>query len=213
MATLSNSAKKGTAELDPALEADLVRRAQGGDESALEQLLAAHQDRVYRTALRFFGGREEAAFELAQEVLISAFRHISQFHGRSRFSTWLYRITANLAKNRFVVENREKARFTSLDAPHAGDEDERPREWEDRGARDPRQAAADSELLGLLHERIEELDSEWREVIVLRFFEQLSYEEIADILELPLGTVKSRINRARKMLRESMKDFLRETQA
>lgn len=200
-------------DMDPAREADLVQRAQDGDQTALEELLSAHQDRVYRTALRFLGGREEESFELAQEVLVSAFRHIKKFRGTSRFSTWLYRITANLAKNRFVVENREKARYTSLDAPHAGDEDERPRQWEDAGARDPRDAAADNELMETLHERIEELDVEWREVVVLRFFEQLSYEEIGETLDLPIGTVKSRINRARKMLRESMKDVLKERRA
>ncbi len=191
-------------------EEQLIRQAQSGDESALESLLSAHQDLVYRTALRFLGGREEAAFELAQEVLVSAFRHIKRFRGESRFSTWLYRITSNLAKNRFVVENRERARFTSLEAPRSHESgDEQPRDWPDKKG-DPRAAASDREKLALLLERLETLEPEWKEVLVLRFFEDLSYEEIANVLNVPVGTVKSRLNRARRALREAMGDMLQE---
>jgi RNA polymerase sigma-70 factor, ECF subfamily len=191
-------------------EEQLIRQAQAGDQAALEALLSAHQDLVYRTALRLLGGREEAAFELAQEVLISAFRHISRFRGDSRFSTWLYRITSNLAKNRFVVENRERARFTSLDAPRRPDSDDaHPRDWADRSP-DIRTKAADREKLALLLTRLETLELEWREVLVLRFFEDLSYDEIADVLEVPVGTVKSRLNRARRALRDAMGDALQE---
>jgi RNA polymerase sigma-70 factor (ECF subfamily) len=191
-------------------EEQLIRQAQKGDESALEALLSAHQDLVYRTALRFLGGREEAAFELAQEVLVSAFRHISRFRGESRFSTWLYRITANLAKNRFVVENRERARFTSLEAPRSNDSGEdQPRDWAD-DQQDVRSAAAGREKVAILLQRLETLEPEWREVLVLRFFEDLSYEEIAEVLRVPVGTVKSRLNRARRALREAMGDVLQE---
>jgi RNA polymerase sigma-70 factor (ECF subfamily) len=191
-------------------EQQLVRQAQSGDESALEALLSAHQDIVYRTALRFLGGREEAAFELAQEVLISAFRHIKRFRGESRFSTWLYRITSNLAKNRFVVENRERARFTSLEAPRSNESGEdAPRDWAD-GQRDVRAVASDREKVALLVQRLEDLEPEWREVLVLRFFEDMSYEEIAEALVVPVGTVKSRLNRARRALREAMGDVLLE---
>lgn len=189
-------------------EKDLIRRAQGGDEAATERLLAAHQDRVFRTALRFTGGDPEEATELAQEVLISAYRHLGKFRVESRFSTWLYRITSNLAKNRYVVQNRERARYESLDAPRRQD-DERPRDWADE-ARSPRDAAHDAEMLETLQAHIAALEPEWREVLVLRFFEDMSYEEIAETLDLPLGTVKSRINRARRALRESMHDILEE---
>ncbi|MEQ8820741.1 MAG: sigma-70 family RNA polymerase sigma factor [Sumerlaeia bacterium] len=196
-------------ELTREQERDLVERAQAGDQRALERLLAAHQDRTYRTALRFLGGREEEAFELAQEVLISAFRHIHQFRAESKFSTWLYRITSNLAKNRFVVENREKARYTSLEAPAGNDEDAEPRQWEAGGV-DARTLASDREAVKLMQERMATLDPEWQQVLTLRFFEELSYEEISEALEVPIGTVKSRINRARKALREAMADWLEE---
>jgi RNA polymerase sigma-70 factor (ECF subfamily) len=209
---VSNKATYGSGGLSRDEERALVERAQAGDEQALEELLAAHQDLVYRTALRFTAGREEPAFELAQEVLISAFRHIRKFRAQSRLSTWLYRITANLAKNRYVVENRERARFTSLDNPSSGENDVRPREWRDAGV-GPRQQAEGNEAMEILHERLSRLEPEWREVIVLRYFEDLSYEEIAEVLDVPLGTVKSRINRARRMLRELMEDVMEEGHA
>lgn len=205
---MSDSAKSPAGDLDPAHERDLVSRAQAGDEAALEALLSACQDRVYRTALRFSAGDEESAAELAQEVLVAAYRKIRKFRGDSRLHTWLYRITANLAKNRYVVQNRERKRFSSLDAP-LGDDSGRPRDFADSGV-DPRQAAAGREMFELLQQRLDDLEPEWREVIVLRFFEDQSYEEIAEALDLPLGTVKSRISRARKALRELMKDALDE---
>lgn len=185
-------------------ERALVESAQRGDQQALEELLAMNQDFTYRSALRFTNGREEAAYELAQEVLISAFRHIGKFRGESRFSTWLYRMTANFAKNRWVVENRERSRYVSLEAPSNDDEDQRAHDWADEAV-DQRTLAADREALALLREKMADLEPEWREVLELRFFEDMSYEEIAESLEVPLGTVKSRINRARAALRTAMK--------
>lgn len=204
---MSNEAKNGADSSFLPQERDLIRRAQGGDEEALEQLLASHQDLVYRTALRFTAGREEAAFELAQEVLVSAFRNIAKFRLESRFSTWLYRITSNLAKNRYVVENRERQRFTSLDETYG--EDHKPRDWAD-AALSPRGEAYGHEVMEILHSRLALLEPEWREVLVLRYFEDLSYEEVAQVLDIPIGTVKSRINRARRALKEVMVDVVEE---
>ncbi len=205
---MSNETNTG-GELTREEERELVRRAQDGDEQALECLLEAHQDMVFRTALRYLSGREEAACELAQEVLISAFRHIKKFRAESRFSTWLYRITANLAKNRFVVENRERARFTSMDSTASDDDNRRPRDWAGSDP-DPRALAEGREGIEILHERLEQLEPEWREVVVLRFFENMSYDEISNVLDIPIGTVKSRINRARRALRELLGDLMTE---
>jgi RNA polymerase sigma-70 factor (ECF subfamily) len=211
-AQVSNKATYGSDGLSREAERDLVQRAQAGDGQALDDLLAAHQDLVYRTALRFTAGREEAAQELAQDVLISAFRNITKFRAEARLSTWLYRITVNLAKNRYVVENRERERFSSLDQPISGDDSERLREWAAAGP-SPRQEAEGNQAMAILHERLGRLEPEWREVIVLRYFEDLSYEEIADVLDVPIGTVKSRISRARRALREVMEDVLEEGHA
>ena len=204
---MSHRPNKGPEELGPDEERELVRRAQDGDKVAMEQLLAACQDRVYRTALTFTGGDEESAFELSNEVLVSAYRHITKFRGNCRLHTWLYRITSNLAKNRYVVQNRERKRTTSMDSPPGGDEDAPARDFAD-DAIDPREAASGRELQRLLLERLQLLEPEWRDVLLLRFVEDQSYEEISDALGLPLGTVKSRINRARGMLKELMKDVM-----
>jgi len=186
-------------------EKKLILLAQDGDESALESLLSLHQDMIYRTSLKLMAGNDEEAFDLSQEVLMTAFRKIGQFRAESKFSTWLYRMTTNLAKNRYVVINRERKRFVSME--NKKDDDDRPMEWQDEGV-SPRTQAIGNEQMQLMEERLADLEPEWREIIVLRFIEDMSYEEISDTLDLPLGTVKSRINRARRALRDAMQDLL-----
>lgn len=186
-------------------EKKLILLAQDGDESALESLLSMHQDMIYRTSLKLMAGNDEEAFDLSQEVLMTAFRKIGQFRAESKFSTWLYRMTTNLAKNRYVVINRERKRFVSME--NKKDDDDRPMEWKDEGI-SPRTQAIGNEQMQLMEERLADLEPEWREIIVLRFIEDMSYEEISDTLDLPLGTVKSRINRARRALRDAMQDLL-----
>lgn len=187
-------------------EAELLDAARGGDREALERLLTMHQDRIFRGALVQVGGDEEGALEVAQEVLISAARHLGQFRGESKFSTWLYRMMINHSKNRAVAQGRRAARFVSLDMA-SNPEMERPREFAS-GAPSPRETAVHSESVALLHARMGQLPEEYRTVLVLRFMEDRSYEEIADILEVPVGTVKSRLNRARGELRRLMGDVL-----
>lgn len=199
---MSDSMERG----DDGAERELVARARAGDGAALESLLALHQDRVYRTALGMVGGDQEAAFEVAQEVLVSAFRHFHQFRGASKFSTWLYRMVANFTKNLQVSRGRQRRRFVSLDAPARTDSSgEIPRDFAATGV-DAREAAAGKELMGILQQRLSELPPEFRDVLVLRYIEDLSYEEISGSLEIPLGTVKSRVNRARIELRKAMGD-------
>lgn len=191
-----------------ATESALIVRARNGDASALERLLASHQDRVYRTALGFVAGDEEAAFELAQEVLISAFRHIGQFRGDAKFSTWLYRMTVNFSKNRAVAEGRHKRRFVSSNVKKGdGSDDEIERPFRARGP-SAREQAAGNEMMEILHARLGHLSEEFRTVIVLRYIEDRSYEEISEAVGAPIGTVKSRVNRARAELRKLMGDVL-----
>jgi RNA polymerase sigma-70 factor (ECF subfamily) len=195
-------------QLPPDQEKLLIDKARGGDSAAMDALLSAHQDRVYRTALGLLGGDAEAAFEVAQEVLVSVFRHLEQFRGESRFSTWLYRMTVNFSKNRSVATGRRNARFVSLDAPPKGDDEEaRPREHATERP-SPREEAAGGEMMTLLMARMEELPEEFRSVLVLRYVEDRSYEEISETLGVPLGTIKSRINRGRGELRRLMADVL-----
>lgn len=203
---MSNSQGQRDTQRD---EAELIRAAQEGDRAAMDSLLAAHQDGVYRAALAQVAGNEEAAFELAQEVLVSAFRHLNQFRGESRLSTWLYRAVVNHGKNRAVAEGRRSKRFVALEFQRQG--------GDSSGevalplvstTPDPRQQASANEAVAMVHQHLAALPEEFRSALLLRYVEDYSYEEIAAALGINLGTVKSRINRGRGMLRDAMGHLL-----
>jgi len=207
--SLSQVAAFGEAVAAPHVSAEelLVERCKAGDSLAFDELISAHQDRVLNTAFRLMGNYEEA-LDLTQEVFLNCFRKIANFKGDSALSTWLYRITVNTAKNRWKYQqSRGMHRTTSLDAPMEADDEERVRQFPDSQPT-PRKVATDREAMSWLEENLQRLGDEHREVLVLRYIEELSYEEIAEILKLSLGTVKSRIHRARHELREAMGEIL-----
>lgn len=195
---------------DPANEADLIRRAQGGEEAAMEALLSNHQDRVFRTALMRLGGDDDAAADVTQQVLISAFRNIRTFRGESKFSTWLHRMTVNFATNAQVSAGRRTARFVSLDAPRESESGDEVMVAPIGPGPSPREQASGGEVMALLLRRLEEVPVEFRAALKHRYLEDMSYEEISEILQLPLGTIKSRINRGRAELRRLMSDVFPE---
>lgn len=192
-------------------EVDLwVKQAQAGEREAFERLLVHFQDRVWRRAMYRLRDADEAE-DLAQEVLLLCFRKIHQFRGESKFWTWLCRIVDNQVKNRIGwLQRRGKGKTYSLDAPML-DEDggENNLLWEppDQSA-DPRREAEGREAVAQLNQCLESLTPDHREILLLRFSDELSYEEIAAKLDVTLGTVKSRINRARAELRTLMSDYL-----
>ncbi len=188
-------------------EAALVERCKAGDSVAFDELISGHQDRVFNTAFRLMGNYDEA-LDLTQEVFLNCFRKIANFKGDSALSTWLYRITVNTAKNRWKYQqSRGMNRTTSLDAPMEADDEERVKQFPDSQPT-PRKVATDREAMGFLEEHLLTLNEEHREVLVLRYVDELSYEEIAEMLSLSLGTVKSRIHRARNELRDGMQEYL-----
>lgn len=194
-------------------EVDLwVKQAQEGDREAFEKLIVHFQDRVWRRAMYRIRDADEAE-DLAQEVFLLCFRKIHQFRGESKFWTWLCRVVDNQVKNRIGwLQRRGRGKTYSLDAPIAGDESgENDLRWDppDTGA-DPRREAEGREAVVRLNACLESLTPDHREILLLRFSDELSYEEIAAKLEVTLGTVKSRINRARAELRTLMSDFLEE---
>lgn len=196
--------------VDDAHQHALLQRARSGDMAAMDALLSSHQDRIFRTALGLLGGDEETAAEVAQQVLISAFRHLHQFRGQSRFSTWLYRMTVNFIKNHHTAENRRRARFVPLEPPGGQSDEAAPRSVADRAASEapsPHEQASQRQMEALVFQKIEELPEEFRAVLVLRYVEDASYEEIAEALDVPLGTVKSRVNRGRAELRRLMAPY------
>lgn len=173
-----------------------------GDSSAFETLVGRYKDRVYTVAYRFLGNHEDAQ-DVAQEVFVRAYRGLDGFKGDSKVYTWLYSITGNLARNK-LRDSKRKGRNKGMSledlerrAPGAAQELASTRET-------PENAATRHETEEALQACLEELPEHYRIVFVLRTFEQLSYEEIADAVGCPKGTVKSRLNHARKILHEGL---------
>ncbi|MBN1515838.1 sigma-70 family RNA polymerase sigma factor [Candidatus Sumerlaeota bacterium] len=186
---------------------DVVRCVQNGDHELFEILVRRYQDRVYNTALRLIGNADDAA-DITQEVFLNCFRKIDLFRGDSEFLTWLYRITVNMVKNRWTYRERRGygKTYSLFDVEH---EDDRPLEAKLKSTSPgPHDLARDRELKDILMEKMGEIDPDYREVLVLRCVEQLSYEEIADVLNTSIGTVKSRIHRARELIRRKMEKYI-----
>jgi len=180
-------------------DAELIRNVQAGDGGAFDLLVERHYRAVYNTAYRMVG-TPAAAADATQMALIRAYEALPSFRGDASFSTWLYRITMNVCLDEL---RRLKNRPLSLTEE---DEDGTPlgeRDVPDT-AEEPVQAAEQRELQRLVHEAIGRLAEDYRTVIVLYDIRGLSYRQISDVLEIPLGTVKSRLNRARNALREEM---------
>lgn len=176
---------------------ELVRRFKAGDRSAYDELASRYEDRVFTLCLRWIGHRQVAE-EVAQDVLIALYRSLAGFRGESKVSTWIYRVAVNHCKNRRLYRQRRKHdRHEPLEGRER--DDAPPRQLEAQGpGTDVRIHRSEAERV--IHEALEKLDDNFRTIIVLRDIESLSYEEISNILDLPRGTVKSRLHRARSEL-------------
>lgn len=181
-------------------EQELVARAKSGDADAFAQLVEANQNRIYSLALRMVGNPEDAA-DLAQEAFLSAWRGLERFQGEAAFSTWLYRLTSNACIDFLRKEKRKRAAGSVLylDDTEEGATLDLP----DYDA-DPHRQLEQSEVREAIANGLAELSPEHRKVLALREVSGLSYAEIADILGLEEGTVKSRISRARLALRKKL---------
>jgi len=174
---------------------DLVARLRAGDPRAFEDLVRGYQHRVFGVALRMLGSRAEAE-DIAQDVFLRVHRAVRDFRGEARLSTWLYGIASNLCLNRLASADRKRMRHDDdalMQAP--GD------------AVDATAAMEHAEVQAALRQAIAELPDERRLVVVLRDLEGLSYEEIAQALDLEPGTVRSRLHRARLDLKSKMERF------
>ncbi len=179
-------------------EAEIIERARKGDAEAFGVLVERYQRRVANVALAVVHNQDDA-IELAQETFVRAYENLSKFESRSSFSTWLYRIAANLAIDFW----RREGRHVVLRGEDA--ENEMRRLPSDRG--DSFKDASRKELSARLTAALEELTPEHRTVILLREVEGLSYDEISEVLQCPRGTVMSRLHYARNRLRELLKDI------
>jgi RNA polymerase sigma-70 factor, ECF subfamily len=182
-------------------EAELIERAAKGDAQAFGQLVERYQRRVVGVAMAVVHNQDDA-IELAQETFIRAYENLSKFESRSSFSTWLYRIAANLS----IDFRRREGRHVVLRGADADNEFNRIPT--DQG--DSFKEASRTELSARLREALGELTPEHRAVILLREVEGLSYDEISDVLQCPRGTVMSRLHYARGRLRGILKDLSEE---
>ena len=166
-------------------------------------------DRVFSLTLRMLGNREEAE-DLAQEVFITVFKSIDSFRGDSKFSTWLYRITANHCKNRIkYLSRRHDRKKSEFDEEQTGGAMTSAASSPNR-ARRPDEQMQSSQMELLIQEAIQSLKEEHRLLIILSDVEELSMKEICDITGLAEGTVKSRIHRARKILQKKLAKHMEE---
>ena len=191
-APLSGAAtREKLSELD---DAAIVAAFLGGNERAFQELVERYQTRLLNFIYRTIGDREKAE-DLVQEVFIRVYRHIHRFDRSKKFSTWVYTIASNLAKNE--LRNRSRNPIVLFQTiKNSWEDEDRPLQFEDSSSR-PDDMYRKRHLRELVEESVAKLPEHHRQVFVLRELEGKSYEEIAEITDCNLGTVKSRLNRAR----------------
>ena len=187
------------------IDHQLVVRVQQGDKKAFDLLVMKYQVRVSKLVSRFLRNQSDVP-DVVQEAFIKAYRALPNFRGDSAFYTWLYRIAINTAKNHLVAQSR-KSPANSIDAQEA--EDYGASEWLNEYASPEREALA-AELESTIHRAMGELPPDLREAITLREIEGLSYEDIAAVMDCPIGTVRSRIFRAREAIDSRLEPMLDE---
>ena len=187
----------------------LVEQCQHGDSEAMEKLILRYQNRIYNVILKICANNDDAA-ELTQDTFVKIIEGINNFEGRSSFYTWAFRIGVNLTLN--YCKRRVKLGLTSLDT-EANSKDSEAKEvlkqfLQDESSPDPIVVAQNKELCQLVMAGLMKLDEPQRAVVVLRDIEGMNYAEIAEVLDIEIGTVKSRISRGRRNLRDIMEAIL-----
>lgn len=183
--------------MEPQIEAELLQRCRGGDERAYQQLVRTYQSQVFSIALRMVRSREDAE-DVAQETFVRVFRSLDRYDPNRPFAAWLYTIVSRLAIDHL---RRRRVRPVPLVHREPGSEEERLLDVEDPGPL-PDEITSNAEEEARTDHLIQRLPPHYRIIVMLRHQQDLSYEEIAVALNLPLGTVKARIHRARALLKD-----------
>ncbi len=186
----------------PALEPDLVERARQGDARSFDRLVQEHYVLAYNTAYRMLGNPDQAD-DATVEAFARAYRSLERFRGESSFSTWLYRIVTNVCLDYL----RGPTQYTTSLDEGTGEDGTLSREVPDE-SQNPPLTALQHRRQGTVHDALQHLSSEHRAVLVLYDLNGFSYEEVGSILGIPVGTVKSRLNRARHALKEELAPHL-----
>ncbi len=181
----------------------LVERAQRGDRRAFDLLVLKYQQKILKLVMRYVRDQSDA-LDVSQEAFVKAYRALPAFRGESAFYTWLYRIAINTAKNHLVALQRKPVEY-ALDAQ---DPDTAERNSQLREEEDPEGLAMQEELRQTVERALAELPEELRTAIMLREIEGLSYEEIAAAMDCPVGTVRSRIFRARETIDSAIRPLI-----
>ena len=193
------------------VEARLVERAKAQDEKAFEQIMNLYADRLYNYILRMVGNATDAE-DLVQETFLRAYQGLPNFDGRASLGTWLYRIATNLC----IDHRRRRARrVPTVSYSLQEDENGEPAEWDipDYHTPNPLDAALNRELERVVEDAISKLSPKLKTVLLLYDVEELSYEEIARVLNIPIGTVKSRLNHARTQIQRAVAAYLEDAPA
>jgi len=183
----------------------LVKKSQKRDYPSFEKLVKRYEKKIYNLAYRIMGNREDAS-DVLQETFLQAFKKLAGFKGKAKFSTWLYRIAVNICLMR--KRKRKKMEIVSLDVPIlTKKEDEIKRELRDDWSESPLATLENKEVKKTLSEAIDLLPEEYRTVFLLRGLNGLSNEEVANVLKISLPAVKSRLHRARLLLRDRLSQY------
>lgn len=177
-------------------DAECVKRVQRGDTDSFEILVRRHQKAIFNLVYRLLGDYDEAA-EIAQEVFLSAFKSIHQFRGEANFSTWLYRIGLNHASTRRKSLRSAQQRHIPLDGTEVIAD----------CSVDPAKDAEHKEIQNRVQQALDSLDPEDARIILLRDLQDVTYEDVSEMLDIPIGTVKSRLHRARQALRARLAPY------
>ena len=192
-------------------DAVLVQQCRTGDSAAMERLILKYQHRIYNTILKICANTDDAA-ELTQDTFVKVIENIARFQGRSSFYTWIFRIAVNLTLNH--CRRKTKLQIRSLEAETVEISESRRKLLKDylsdEKAQDPEEVAQNRELGQIALEALNRLSEEQRAVLVLRDIEGMNYARIAVVLNVQLGTVRSRLSRARGSLKQIMEAFVNE---
>jgi len=188
----------------------LIEQYRKGDSAAMEQLVLRYQNRIYNVILKICADPDDAA-ELTQETFVKVIENLNKFEGRSGFYTWTFRIAVNLTLN--YCQRNSRLAFRSLDAEQQQNDSEAKQVLKDflsdESSPDPAAELQSKELYRIAARTLMGLDEAHRTVIVLRDIEGMSYARIAEVLDIELGTVRSRLSRARSKMRDLLEDILR----
>ena len=176
-------------------DTQLVTASQQGDQDAYASLVQRHQRRVFNMVLRMLQDYEEAS-EITQEAFLAAWMGLPSFRGEARFATWLYRIAYNCALKQLDRHIRERSLRAAIEAEQILEEVNKQKQAEDIVELRARQA--------IVREQLEKLPTKYRIVLILRHLQEMTYEEMADILTMPIGTIKTHLFRARHLLKERL---------